>query len=111
MAPPCTNCVRASDVSTGSGHRHVDASAEPGFEPAEPAAADRDRRAVRQLDRAAVARSLEAEHPDEAPGIEPRLYLPDGERAEELVTAVENMGVVRIGVDRDDVLDRHILGR
>ncbi len=44
---------------------------------------------------------------DEAAGVEPRLDDADGQRAEQLGLAVEDIGVMRIGVDGDDVLDRH----
>src|ERR1700722_6831349 len=104
-----------------SGHGFADAAVEPRLEPADSAAAHPHGRAVRQLDRAAVAGALDADHPveiddvtavhaGEAPGIEAGFDLADGERAEELVATVENVSVVRVGVDRHDVLDGHVLG-
>src|SRR5580700_9790675 len=93
------------DRST-SGRNLADPRADAGFERTDPAAADRDRVAVRrrQLDEAAVAGALEPDHPldvddvaamhaHEPGGVEPRFHVADGERAEQLGGAVENVGV------------------
>src|SRR5262245_50055822 len=111
---------RAGVPRRASRHRFAHAAVEARLEPAQPAAAGRDGRAVGQLDRPAVAGALESDdavevddvaavHPREAGGIEPRLDLADGKRAKQLVAPVEDVGVVRIGVDRDDVVDRDVV--
>ena len=40
------------------------------------------------------------------PIVKPRFDIADGERAKQFVIAVEDIGVVRVGVDRDHLLDR-----
>src|SRR3984957_6321110 len=104
-----------------SGHGFADAAVEARLEPADSAAAHRHGPGVRQLDRAPVARARDADHPveiddvtavhaGEAPGIEAGFDLAYGERAEELIPTVKNVGVVRVGVNRHDVLNGHVLG-
>ena len=53
---------------------------------------------------------MAAMHADEPAPVEPRFDVADRQRAEQLGGAVEHVGVVRIGVDRDDVVDRDELG-
>src|SRR3979409_1372036 len=90
--------------------------AEPGLEPANPAATDGHGVTIRtrQLDDAIVARPLQsgdeadvddmaAMDADEAAGIQARFDVADGERTEQLGGPVVDIAVVRIGMDRDDV--------
>src|ERR1700728_2431594 len=46
---------------------------------------------------------------DETRLVEPRFDIADGQRTKELAVAVEDVGVMGVGVDRDDVLNRHEL--
>jgi len=46
-----------------------------------------------------------AMHPDKMTAVQPRFDVADGERAEQLVVAVEDGGVVRVGMHRDDLLN------
>ena len=39
------------------------------------------------------------------PVVEPRFDIADGERAKQFVVAVEDIGVVRVGMDGDYLLD------
>ena len=92
-------------------------------EPGQPAAADRHGVGLQggQLDQAGIAHALQpddavdiddmaAMDADEAVGVQPRLDDADGQRAEQLRLAVEDIGVVGVGVDGDDVVDRHDSG-
>src|SRR5271170_7848118 len=67
------------------------------------------------LDQFAVAGALVADDPvdiddvaavntDKAIIVEPRLDVSDGERAKQRVVAVEDVSVMRIGMNRDDIL-------
>ena len=56
-------------------------------------------------DHARDVHDVAAVHADEAVGVEPLLDVADRERAEQLFLPVEDGGVVRVGVDRDHVLD------
>src|SRR5712671_8076986 len=87
----------------------------PRLQQADPAPADRDRWPAMHLDHLVVAGTLVADdaldiddmaamNPDEPVVVEPRFDVADGERAKQLVVAVEDVGVVRIGMDRDDVV-------
>src|SRR6267154_1341592 len=90
----------------------------PRLQQTDPAPADRDRWPAMHLDLLVVAGTLVADdaldiddmaamNPDEPVVVEPRFDVPDGERAKQLVVAVEDVGVVRIGMDRDDVVAVH----
>ena len=70
----------------------------------------------RHLDQFVVAGTLVADdavdiddvaamHPDKMTAVQPRFDVADGERAEQLVVAVEDGGVMRVGMHRDDLLD------
>lgn len=87
----------------------------PRFQPADPAAADRDRIGIRriQFHHAVVASPLEphhaldiddvaAMHPQEPGSVEARFHVADRQRAEQLRRSIEDICVVGIGVHRDD---------
>ena len=46
----------------------------------------------------------------EAAAVEPRFDVADRERTEQLVVAIEDRGVMGVGMDRDDVVDGQELG-
>src|SRR5208282_6720506 len=69
--------------------------------------------ACREFDRAAVAAEfcafvspdvddVAAVHPGKTPGVQPLLDLADRQRTEIRCSPVEHLGVMRVGVDRDD---------
>src|SRR5712671_513468 len=93
----------------------------PRLQQADPAPADRDRWSAMHLDHLVVAGTLVADdaldiddmaamNPDEPVVVEPRFDVADGERAKQLVVAVEDVRVVRIGVDRDNVVHGDKMG-
>src|SRR3984957_17293424 len=91
---------------------------DPRFEPADAAPADRHRVILPgvHLDHFVVAGSLVADHSldiddvaamdaHEAVLVEAGFHIADGQRTEQLVVAVEDGGVMRVGVDGDHVVD------
>src|SRR5271170_7076173 len=94
------------------------------FQPSDAAAAHRHRIVVRSvhLDQFIVAGTLIADHAvdiddmtamdaDEAAFVEAGLDVADSERAKQFVAAVEDISVMRIGVDRDHVIDGNEMRR
>src|SRR5208282_807974 len=90
---------------------------DPRFERADTAAADRYQIVIDagHLDQFVVAGALVADDPldvddvaavntDKTAVVEPRFDVADRERAKQFVVAVENVGVMRVGVDRDHIL-------
>ena len=88
------------------------------FQRTDAAAADRHeaRRSAGHFDQLVVARAPVADDPsdiddvaamnaDKMPVVEPRFDITDSERAKQFVVAVEDVGVVRVGVDGDYLLD------
>ena len=45
-----------------------------------------------------------------AAAVEPRFDFADGQRTKQLVAAIKHVGVVRISVNRDDLIDRYKMG-
>ena len=73
------------------------------------------------LDQFAVTGSVVPDHPlnidnmaamdaDEPAAVEPGFDIADGQRAKQLVVAVENVGVMRVGVNGDHLVDRDETG-
>src|SRR5580692_7059150 len=96
---------------------------DPRFEPADPAPADRHRIILSgvHLDHFVVAGAPIADHPldiddvaamdaHEAVLVQALLDVADRQGAEQLIAAVEDSGVMRIGVDGDDVVDGDEMG-
>src|ERR1700716_3846170 len=93
----------------------------PRLQQARPARADRDRLPAMHLDHLVVAGTpvaddaldiddMAAMNPDEPFVVEPRFDDADGERAKQLVVAVEDVSVVRVGMDRDNVVHGDKMG-
>src|SRR5271156_2557637 len=93
-------------------------------EPRDPAPADRHGIIVRgvHLDQFVVAGPLVADHAidvddvaamnaHEAVFVEPRFDVADGERTKQLVVTVEDISVMRVGVNGDDILHRKEMRR
>src|SRR3977135_3652756 len=93
----------------------------PRLQQADPAPADRDRLPATHLDHLVVAGTLVADdaldiddmaamNPDEPFVVKPRFDVADGERAKQLVVAVDDESVKRVGMDRDNVVHREKMG-
>src|SRR5579883_1747629 len=110
---------RCDAVPAASGQARLDPrqSCDPGFERADTASAHGNGVTMngRHLHQFVVPRALVADDPievddvaavnaDKAVLVEPRFHVADGEWTEQLVVAIEDVGVMGVGVDRDHLV-------
>jgi hypothetical protein len=58
----------------------------------------------------ALANFAPPQHADKPVLVESRFHIADGQGTKKLVVSIEDISVMRIGVDRHDILDRNKLG-